>query len=223
MSSNWFTRAFKALDEVEADRIAYELMLNTLRAELAAAIAERDRFAKHCGAYKAEAEKWESLYDDCEDALVGEQSRDNFGHGESIADCARRVIRERDQSRWTLRGIAQQLIEQIGSAGPEDAIDAARRACGVIESMATRLAAIDNAPTMASIEGGEGFRYLSWDQLPQVGSELIARPAKEAPPMTRSNFIRGEICGCQTRPTHYVGEIDCPRHKRGNGQPKEAT
>jgi len=56
---------------------------------------------------------------------------------------------ERDQARLTLREIAQILIEQIGSVGPENAINAALRACGVIESMATRLAAIDAAPVVA--------------------------------------------------------------------------
>jgi hypothetical protein len=153
-------------------------VIRQLRAELAAAVAERDELRS----YRAE---WEPTWDDCEDALVGEQARDGFGHGESIADCARRVLRERDQLRWTLIGIGRALIEQIGATGPEDAVDTVRRACGVIESMASRLAAIDAAPTVAiavhtHTDRGP-YKYLGYSELnvPREGVELIARPAKE--------------------------------------------
>lgn len=146
--------------------------IEQLRTDLAAAVAERNELRS----YRTE---WEPVWDDIEDALIGEQQRDSYGLGESIADCARRVIRERDQARWTLRGIAQQLIEQIGAAGPEDAIDAARRACGVIESMTTRLAAIDGAPTVAKRHSRfiGGIALLDRD-LPN-DTELIARPTKD--------------------------------------------
>ena len=57
-------------------------------------------------------------------------------------------------------------------------------------------------------------------RLQQAEARLSA--IDSAPVVARPKFIRGEICGCQTRPTHYVGEMDCPWHKRGDGQPKEA-
>ena len=57
-------------------------------------------------------------------------------------------------------------------------------------------------------------------RLQQAEARLAA--IDSAPVVARPKFIRGEICGCQTRPTHYVGEMDCPWHKRGDGQPKEA-
>ena len=47
------------------------------------------------------------------------------------------------------------------------------------EQAEARIAAIEAAPVVALVEGGEGFRYLSWGQLPPVGIELIARPAKD--------------------------------------------
>ena len=47
------------------------------------------------------------------------------------------------------------------------------------EQAEARLAAIDAAPTVALVEGGDGFRYLSWGQLPPVDTQLIARPAKD--------------------------------------------
>ena len=95
-------------------RTQYDAALAAL-AELETELAE---CAKHCGAYKAEAEKWESAYDDCEDALIGEQTRDNFGDGESIADCARRVLRERDELRARLAAIdAAPTVGWIADSG----------------------------------------------------------------------------------------------------------
>lgn len=60
------------------------------------------------------------------------------------------------QDRNVLREIARMLIEQIGASGPEFAMDTARRACGVIESMATRLAVIDALPTGSGGGGDAG-------------------------------------------------------------------
>jgi len=87
--------AIDAVGQAQLEERRYRAKLETELAEC----------AKRLGAYKAEAEKWESIYDDCEDALVGEQLRDTFGEHESIADCARRVLRERDQLRARLAAI----------------------------------------------------------------------------------------------------------------------
>ena len=52
--------------------------------------------------------------------------------------------------------------------------------------------------------------------------DALAELERAAAVVDRSKFVRGEICGCQARPTHYVGEMDCPWHKRGDGQPPPA-
>ena len=48
------------------------------------------------------------------------------------------------------------------------------------DELRARLAAIDAAPVVAEVNQGDGFRYLTWGDLPPHGTELIARPAKEA-------------------------------------------
>ena len=66
-----------------------------LRAELAAAIAERDGL----GYYRAE---FEPIWDGLQDALEGERHIDSYGLGESEVECVRRVLRERDILRARL-------------------------------------------------------------------------------------------------------------------------
>ena len=106
--------------------------------EALAALAELEMNLDHL---RVESKAWQSAYDDCEDALIGEQQRDSYGHGESIADCARRVLRERDQLR-------------------------------------DRLAEYAQAPTVAEITDWHGHLsvYPTTVRLPQVGTQLIARP-----------------------------------------------
>jgi len=90
---------------------------------------------------------------------------------------------ERDHARLTLREIAQILIEQIGSVGPENAVNAALRACEVIESMASRLSAIYSAPVVAWLSTdciGERYLCFSAPDGSDPVVELIARPSRES-------------------------------------------
>jgi len=66
-----------------------------LRADLAAAVAERDGL----GDYRSE---FEPIWDGLQDALEGERQINNYGLGESEVECVRRVLRERDILRARL-------------------------------------------------------------------------------------------------------------------------
>ena len=92
--------------------------------------------------------------------------------------------------RDRLRKTAQTLVDCIGTAGPENADEAAERAARLIESRTTEIAAlrvfkdaIDEAPTVATIRPvtDSFYRFISatavdFEDLPPAGAELIVRP-----------------------------------------------
>jgi len=83
--------------------------------------------------------------------------------------------------RNCLREVARMLIEQIGASGPEFALDTAKRACRVIETLRARLAAIDAQPTAAIVDKAGPMLDVVWRDPEQAltlphGTELIARP-----------------------------------------------
>jgi hypothetical protein len=60
---------------------------------------------------KAEAEKWERLYDLVFDALCHEQKRDSYGETESLEQCAARVLK----AMYEWRQCAEELYEMADS------------------------------------------------------------------------------------------------------------
>lgn len=58
-------------------------------------------------AWKAEAKKWETLYDELQDPLLLEVGRDSYGETEEYPDCIKRIITERDQ----LRKVCDELVK----------------------------------------------------------------------------------------------------------------
>ena len=67
----------------------------TTKKKLQEALAERDEA-------RAEAKKWEGLYDEVADALLHEVHRDSFEDLETLGECAQRVLNERNQARELL-------------------------------------------------------------------------------------------------------------------------
>ena len=108
--------------------------------------------------------------EDIEAKIIRQQARDI---AELRADLAAAVA-ERDEARtaYQVRNTEWHQYELI-------ALALAERYKLRAEQAEARLAVIDAAPTVALVEGGDGFRYLSWGQLPPVDTQLIARPAKD--------------------------------------------
>lgn len=126
----------------------------------------------------------EAVHEERQLTMQAEAERDQL-RAELAAAVAERdsIAIERDHARLTLREIAQILIEQIGSVGPENAVNAALRACEVIESMASRLSAIYSAPVVAWLSTdciGERYLCFSAPDGSDPVVELIARPSKES-------------------------------------------
>lgn len=128
--------------------------LDQLRIDLAAAVAKRDEWAS--GAARLSSQLGNLL------AVI---HRDG-GHYESEHG-TEKACADAETAVHVQRGIAD---------GYHDALKIWRQRAEQAES---RLAAIEAAPTVALVEGGDGFRYLSWGQLPPVDTQLIARPAKD--------------------------------------------
>ena len=84
----------------------------------------------------------------------------------------------------------------------------------------------DLASERGAFEGYEGLSRIGEIKADIEANDdalaALAELERAAAVVDRSKFVRGEICGCQARPTHYVGEMDCPWHKRGDGQPPPA-
>jgi hypothetical protein len=64
--------------------------------------------------YREEAKKWEALYDEVYDALSNEIDRDSQGELETLGQCAKRIIKERNELIAELKEY-RSIAENIGA------------------------------------------------------------------------------------------------------------
>jgi hypothetical protein len=99
----------KALDEARKERNAAREDADNLEDQRDLAMRTIKRLETELATARAEASKWEKLYDEVYFVLFSEQDRDSYQELETIPECAERLIRERNALRARSRELESAL------------------------------------------------------------------------------------------------------------------